>query len=67
MLWPTKVDNALILDQVVLVSIIIAGYDIVFTKWIQQEIHERFFQDITINTLPCMIYSLCNVAGIPML
>ena len=43
----------------------IAGFEVDFVWLLQAVIHERAFKVTTTYPFPCMIFSLCRSAGVP--
>lgn len=54
-MFPKGVNNVLTLDRVKLMASLIVGYDIDFAQYIQDEIHERDFREITSIPFPYLI------------
>ena len=44
---------------------IIAGFEVDFAWLLQTVMHERDFKVTTTNPFPCMIFSICRSAGVP--
>uniref|UniRef100_M1E0N2 Integrase core domain containing protein n=1 Tax=Solanum tuberosum TaxID=4113 RepID=M1E0N2_SOLTU len=63
MVSPTKVDNQLTWDRVVMVAALVAGVQIDFTRMLLAEIHERAFKTSTTYPFPCLIRDETNVAA----
>ncbi|TMW83440.1 hypothetical protein EJD97_001678 [Solanum chilense] len=64
-LSPTSVDNIVIWDRAVLMAAMIAGFEVDFAWLLQAVMHERAFKVTTTYPFPCMIFSLCRYAGVP--
>lgn len=60
----TFVDDVLTWDQVVLISSLIAGYDINFSRWIQAGISKRAFRELNTILFPCLVQRLYDMAGV---
>lgn len=50
-----SVDNVLTWDQAVLISSLTNGYDIIFARWIQDDIHEWAFREFIAIPLPYLV------------
>ena len=66
-LSPTATDNIVTWDQAVLMAAMISGFDVDFAWLLQAVMHERAFKVTTTYPFPCMIFSLCRSAGVPIL
>ena len=64
-LSPTAADNIVTWDQVVLMATMISGFEVDFAWLLQAVMHERDFKVTTTYPFPCMIFSLCRSAGVP--
>ena len=64
-LSPTAVDNIVTWDRAVLMAMMIAGFEVDFAWLLQEIMHERAFKITTTYPFPCMIFSLCRSAGLP--
>lgn len=62
-IWPNHMDNILMPYQLVLISSIIAGYNINFIHYIVEKIHERALRRLASIPFPCLVYLLCIDAG----
>uniref|UniRef100_M1D9C2 Integrase core domain containing protein n=1 Tax=Solanum tuberosum TaxID=4113 RepID=M1D9C2_SOLTU len=62
---PTKADNQLTWDRVVMVAAMVAGVEIDFARMLLTEIYERAFKTSTIYPFPCLIFQLCRDSGVP--
>uniref|UniRef100_M1DG60 Integrase core domain containing protein n=1 Tax=Solanum tuberosum TaxID=4113 RepID=M1DG60_SOLTU len=62
---PTKADNQLTWDRVVMVAALVVGVEIDFTRMLLVEIHERAFKTSTTYPFPCLIFQLCRDSGVP--
>ena len=65
MLSPTAADNIVTWDRAVLMAAMIAGFEVDFAWLLQEVMHERAFKVTTTYPFPCMIFSLCRSAGVP--
>ena len=61
----TATDNIVTWDRVVLMVAMIAGFKVDFAWLLQAVMHERAFKVTTTYPFPCMIFSLCRSAGVP--
>uniref|UniRef100_M1DQ81 Integrase core domain containing protein n=1 Tax=Solanum tuberosum TaxID=4113 RepID=M1DQ81_SOLTU len=59
---PTKSDNQLTWDRVIMVAALVAGLEISFALMLLAEIHERAFKTSTTYPFPCLIRDGANVA-----
>ena len=48
-----------------LMAVMIAGFEVDFAWLLQAVMHERDFKVTTTYPFPCMIFSLCRSAGVP--
>ena len=64
-LFPTAADNIVTWDRAVLMTAIIVGFEVDFVWLLQAVMHERAFKVTTTYLFPCMIFSLCRSAGVP--
>ena len=64
-LSPTAADNIVTWDRAVLMAAMIAGFEVDFAWLLQAVMHERAFKVTTTYPFPCMIFSLCRSAGVP--
>uniref|UniRef100_M1DKC2 Integrase core domain containing protein n=1 Tax=Solanum tuberosum TaxID=4113 RepID=M1DKC2_SOLTU len=55
---PTKADNQLTWDRAVMVTALVAGVEIDFSRMLLAEIHERAFKTSTTYPFPCLIFQL---------
>ncbi|KAG5571639.1 hypothetical protein H5410_061405, partial [Solanum commersonii] len=62
---PTKADNQLTWDKVVMVAALVAGVEIDFARMLLAEIHERAFKTSTTYPFPCLIFQLCRDSRVP--
>uniref|UniRef100_M1DXG2 Integrase core domain containing protein n=1 Tax=Solanum tuberosum TaxID=4113 RepID=M1DXG2_SOLTU len=62
---PTKDDNLVTWDRVVMVVELVAGLGIDYTRMILAEIHKRDFRTTTTYPFPSMIFQLCRDSGVP--
>ncbi|KAG5585927.1 hypothetical protein H5410_046361 [Solanum commersonii] len=62
---PTKADNQLPWDRVVMVATLVVGGEIEFSHMLLAEIHERAFKNSTTYPFPCLISQLCRDFGVP--
>ena len=63
-LSPIVADNIVTWDRAVLMAMI-AGFEVDFARILQEVMHEREFTVTTTYPFPCMIFSLCRSAGVP--
>ena len=61
----TDADNIITWDRAVLMAAMIAGFEVDFASLLQSVMHERAFKVTTTYLFPCMIFSLCRSAGVP--
>ena len=66
-LSPTTADNIVTWDRAVLMAVMIAGFEVDFAWFLQAVMHERAFKVTTTYPSPCMIFSLCRSAGVPIM
>lgn len=59
-----SVANMLTWDRVLLINILILGYDINFARWIWDVIHKRTFHQFTRIPFPYFVQRLCDVIGV---
>ena len=64
-LSPTAADNIVTWDQEVLMAAMIVGFEVDFAWLLQAVMHERDLKVTTTYPFPCMIFSLCRSAGVP--
>ena len=64
-LYPTTADNIVTQDRAVLMEAMIAEFEMDFTWLLHEVMHERDFKVTTTYPFPCMIFSLCRSAGVP--
>ena len=64
-LSPTTTDNIVTWDRAVLMAAMIAGFEVDFAWLLQEVMHEREFKVTTTYPFPCMIFTLCRSAGVP--
>ena len=64
-LSPTVADNIVTWDRAVLMVVMIAGFEVDFVWLLQAVMHERAFKVTTTYPFPCMIFSLCRSACVP--
>ena len=64
-LSPTASDNIVTWDRAVLMEAMIAGFEVYFAWLLQAVMHERSFKVTNTYPFPCMIFSLCRSAGVP--
>ena len=64
-LSPTAANNIVTWDRVVLMAAMIARFKVDFAWLLQAAMHERSFKVTTTYPFPCMIFSLCRSAGVP--
>ena len=64
-LSPIAGDNIVTWDRAVLMAVMIAGFEVDFAWLLQAVMHERAFKVTTTYPFPCMIFSLCRSAGVP--
>ena len=64
-LSPIAADNIVTWDQPVLMAAMIAGFEVDFAWLLQAVMQERDFKVTTTYPFPCMIFSLCRSAGVP--
>ena len=64
-LSPTVADNIVTWDRPVLMAAMIAKFEVDFAWLLQAVMHERAFKVTTTYPFPCMIFSLCRSAGVP--
>lgn len=62
---PTKAENVLTWDRVVMVAALVAGLEIDFARMMLAEIHKRVFKISTTFPFPCLIFQLCRDAEVP--
>uniref|UniRef100_M1DJF2 Integrase core domain containing protein n=1 Tax=Solanum tuberosum TaxID=4113 RepID=M1DJF2_SOLTU len=62
---PTKANNQLTWDRMVMVAALIAGVEIDLARMLLAEIHERAFKTSTTYPFPCLIFQLCRDSGMP--
>uniref|UniRef100_M1DEN3 Integrase core domain containing protein n=1 Tax=Solanum tuberosum TaxID=4113 RepID=M1DEN3_SOLTU len=62
---PTKDDNQVTWDRVVMVAALVAGVEIDFARMLLAEIHEMAFKTSTTYPFPCLIFHLCRDSGVP--
>ena len=62
---PTTADNIVTWDRAVLMTVMIAGFKVDIAWLLQAVMHERAFKVTTTYPFPCMIFSLCRSAGVP--
>ena len=59
-LSPTTADNIVTWDRAVLMTAMIAGFEVDFAWFLLEVMHERDFKVTTTYPFPCMIFSLCS-------
>ena len=64
-LSPTATDNIVTWDRAVLMAAMIAGFEVDFAWLLQAVMNERAFKVTNTYPLPCMIFSLCRSARVP--
>ena len=64
-LFLTAVDNIITWDRAVLMEVMIDGFKVDFAWLLQAVMHERASKVTTTYPFPCMIFSLCRSAGVP--
>ena len=64
-LSPIAADNIVTWYRAVLMVAMMAGFEVVFAWLLQEVMHERAFKFTTTYPFPCMIFSLCRSAGVP--
>ena len=64
-LSPTAANNIVTWDRAVLMVAMIAGFEVDFAWLLQAVMHERTFKVTTTYPFPCMIFTLCKSAGVP--
>ncbi|TMW81335.1 hypothetical protein EJD97_010271 [Solanum chilense] len=64
-LSPTAADNIITWDRAELMAAMIAGFEVDFAWLLQAVMHERAFKVTTTYPFPCMIFSLCRSACVP--
>ena len=64
-LSPTTANNIVTWDRDVLMVVLIARFEVDFAWLLQSVMHERAFKVTTTYLFPCMIFSLCRSAGVP--
>ena len=64
-LSPTAADNTVTWDRAVLMEAMIDGFKVDFAWLLQAVMHERASKVTTTYPFPCMIFSLCSSAGVP--
>ena len=62
---PIAADNIVTWDRAVLIAAMIAGFEADFSWLLQAVMHERAFKVTTTYPFPCMIFSLCRSAAVP--
>ena len=62
---PTAAENMVTYDQAILMAAMIAGIEVYFSWLLQALMHERAFNVTTTYPFPCMIFSLCRSADVP--
>ena len=63
----TAADNIVTCDRAVLMAAMIVGFEVDFAWLLHWVMHERAFKVTTTYPFPCMIFSLCRSAGVPIL
>ena len=63
--FPHSPDNIVTWDREVLMAAMIDGFKVDFAWLLQAVMHERAFKVTTTYPFPCMIFSLCRSAGVP--
>ena len=61
----TAADNIVTRDRVVLMAAMMVGFKVDFALLLQAVFHKRAFKVTTTYPFPCMIFSLCRSAGVP--
>ena len=61
----TAADNIVTWDRAVLLAAMVAEFEVDFAWLLQEVMHERAFKVTTTYPFPCMIFSLCRSAGVP--
>ena len=64
-LSPIASDNIIAWDRAVLIAAMIAGFEVDFAWILQAVMHARAFKVTTTYPFPCMIFSICTSAGVP--
>ena len=64
-LFPTTVDNIVTWDRAVLMAAMISEFEVDFAWLLQAIMHERDLKVTPTYPFPCMIFSLCRSAGVP--
>ena len=64
-LSPTAADNIVTWDRAMLIAAMRAGFKVDFAWLLQAVMHERAFKITTTYPFPCMIFTLCRTAGVP--
>ena len=64
-LSPMTTDNIVTWDRAILMAVMIARFEVEFSWFLQAVMHERAFKVTTTYPFPCMIFSLCRSAGVP--
>ena len=64
-LSPTAAGNIVTWDLAVLMVAMIAGFEVDFAWLLHAVMPERAFKVTTTYPFPCMIFSLCRSAGVP--
>ena len=62
---PTTANIIVTRDRAVLMTAIIVGFEVDFVWLLQAVMHERAFKVTTTYPFPCMIFSLCRSAAVP--
>ena len=62
---PTTADNIVTWDRAILIAAKIAEFEVDFAWLLQAFMHERAFKVTTTYPFPCIIFSLCRSAGVP--
>ena len=64
-LSPTAADNIVTWDRAVVMAAMIAEFEVDFAWLLQAVQHKRAFKVTTTYPFPCMNFSLCRSAGVP--
>uniref|UniRef100_M1DYV8 Integrase core domain containing protein n=1 Tax=Solanum tuberosum TaxID=4113 RepID=M1DYV8_SOLTU len=65
MVSPMQADNVLTWDFTVMVSALVAGFEMDISRMIITEIHERAFKATITYPFPCLIFQLYRDSGVP--
>ena len=64
-LSPTTAHDIVKWDRAVLMVAMISGFEVDFAWLLQAVMYERAFKVTTTYPFPCMVFSLCRSAGVP--